>query len=162
MKIALYYSTEYNLLKCKKNCKAVATRKESVLWNGPHYHCFGCGNLFKKNRALSHYHLHTGNAGQASHSNNQSVASSNTISNTTQHSTSHTQNDEPTSPPPLDDSPLQDSATITTTIHNIAPSAIPFTRTPTDRVPCKYCSRLFHPHSLKVSIYIKPNINRVF
>lgn len=52
------YSSGYNILKCKNSCWAVATKKESVLWDKPHYHCFGCNNLFNRSRALKHYQLH--------------------------------------------------------------------------------------------------------
>lgn len=143
----------------------MATKKDSVIWNKPHYHCFGCGNLFNRSRALVHYSLHTAQtpSQQALHTTN-TTPEMQTHTNTTQihpqHTTQHTTTSSQSTVHSQQTAPahtepyFEAESPLEMIMHNVGPSALDFSRPATDCVPCPHCSREFHPHSLKVSFYI--------
>ena len=118
------------------------------------YHCFGCDNLFTKTRAKMHYVLHTANT-----------------QTSIQHEVTRAEN---LAALPVSSTITTAATTITrshgyslwmflrgehrTTNEDIPQhrpnSSAAFIRpgSATDRLPCPYCSREFHPHSLKSHI----------
>ncbi|KAK3731073.1 hypothetical protein QZH41_012181 [Actinostola sp. cb2023] len=167
---------DYNILKCKKKCLAVATEKKVIWWDKPHYHSFGCDNLFTKSRAQIHYTLHTVQppvetthiCNQLHHPQTYSPVQTQTCIGLPQHPSSSPLTSIAALPTDTSmcsdhDAPEESACSVTmhqettpqlmTTIHNLGPSPDSFTKgSSTSRLPCPHCSREFHPHSLKVHI----------
>jgi hypothetical protein len=167
-----YNISDYEIMRCKRKCWAVATKKDKVLWDKPHYHCFGCENLFVRNRAQQHYSLHilqNPETQQHTHQLQQTHTLQSHVPHTIPHSrqaTVQTQVHSQQSHANAQDIPqhtnrqnestqeetvsMETDVCTFTTIHNIGPSQAPFHKQTTSRVTCPHCNLQLHPHSLKV------------
>ncbi len=145
------------MLNCKNTCSA-ASRKGEKAWTQPHYHCFGCGNLFRRNRALAHYRTHCSSFGD-----NPSATvplPSISLSDLRAEPPVEASSEEPTEDATIDvDEPPEDAGsagsddhTMMTTLRFVGPRIAPFERSTTPRSECPHCKRHFHPHALKQHI----------